>query len=131
VAKAVVLEDAVIRGSLLGDPETDLVLEPIEVLEYVEHADDVLDTIGLALALLALVDVFEDAELKVPDPLKRIDLVIKPLIEPVRVPKGLALTLGLEDLVLDPRPLAELVGDAVPVLELLIEDVPVLLNAIV
>ena len=56
-----------IRGSLLGDPETDLVLEPIELLEYVEHADGVLDTIGLALTLLTLVEVFEAAKLKVPD----------------------------------------------------------------
>lgn len=55
-----------IRGSPLGDPETDLVLEPIELLEYVEHADGVLDTIELALALFTLVEVFEAAKLKVP-----------------------------------------------------------------
>jgi hypothetical protein len=47
------------------------------------------------------------------------------------VPKVLALTVGLEVIVLDARALAESVEHAVAVLDELIEPVPVLLNAIV
>jgi hypothetical protein len=90
-----------------------------------------LETRGLALEVRLLVGVFEAAKLKVPVPLKRIDFVIKLEKEAVRVPKELALTVDVEVIVLDPRPLAELVAHAVPVLDELIEPVPVLLNAIV
>lgn len=90
-----------------------------------------METRGLALAVRLLVGVFEAAKLKVPVPLNPIDFVIKPVEDCVRVPKVLALTVGVEDVVFDPRTLAELVGHAVPVLDELIEPVPVLLNAIV
>jgi hypothetical protein len=63
--------------------------------------------------------------------LKPIDFVINPEKEAVRVLKELALTVDVDVIVLDPRPLAELVAHAVPVLDELIDPVPVLLNAIV
>jgi len=47
------------------------------------------------------------------------------------VPKELALTVGLEVIVLDARALAEAVGELLAVLDELIEPVPVLLKAIV